>query len=93
MTVRRVLGVTTKSRLLPFVRYSSISYAFIVFALCELHDRVTSLCFFPSLSLSFFFFFVRIKLGRIFSSFRTREKSISYINYLITLSKRNFTIL
>ena len=61
MTVRRVLGVTTKSRLLPFVRYSSISYAFIVFALCELHDRVTSLCFFPSLSLSFFFF-VRIKL-------------------------------
>lgn len=46
MTVRRVLGVTTKSRLLPFVRYSSISYAFIVFALCELHDRITSLCFF-----------------------------------------------
>ena len=49
---------------------------------------------FFSFSLSlFFFFFVRIKLGRIFSSFRTREKSISYINYLITLSKRNFTIL
>lgn len=50
MTVRRVLGVTTKSRLLPFVRYSSISYAFIVFALCELHDRITSLCFFFFLS-------------------------------------------